>query len=134
MNHAARLLSFSCQRNTVVVTLAADVDEDAQELVEKETETVMLAVCEPASVVFVVDFEGQSRCRDRGLLMLLGALRKHVPPKSGKILICNPSPQDLATLQRMRLDRVWPVYPTREQALAALAALDPARPPALAPA
>jgi hypothetical protein len=127
MTQATRFLSFCCQRNTVLLTLVADLDEDAQEAVEKETETVMRAVCEPASVVFVVDFEGQNRCRNRGLLMLLGALRKHVPPASGRILICNPAPQDLATLQRMRLDRVWPVYSSRDEALAALSKATPAQ-------
>ncbi len=132
MNHAPRFLSFSCQRNTVLVTLAADVDEDSQELVEKETDTVMLAVCEPGAVVFVVDFEGQSRFRNRGLLTLLGALRRHVPAKSGKILLCNPAPQDLAMLQRMRLDRIWPVYNSREEALAALSQGSPACVPAMA--
>ena len=92
------------------MTLAADLDEDAQETVEEETETVLRAVCEPSAVIFLLDFEGQPRFRTRGLLMLLGVLWKHVRNVTGKLLICNPAPHDLSMLRRMRLDRVWPVY------------------------
>jgi anti-anti-sigma regulatory factor len=121
MMHHSRLLRFACQRNTVLLTLAREFDDDAQETVEAETETVLRAVREPAAAVFLLDFEGQHRCRSRGLLMLLGVLWKHVRQGSGKLLICNPAPHDLSTLKRMRLDRVWPVYATREEALCALA-------------
>ena len=115
------LLRFACQRNTVLLTVVAELDDDSHEAVEAETETVLRAVSEPSAVVFLLDFEGQPRCRSRGLVMLLGVLWKHVRKGTGKLLICNPAPRDLETLRRMRLDRVWPVYASRDEALAALA-------------
>jgi hypothetical protein len=121
MKQNPRFLRFCCQRNTVLLTLAAEFDDDALDVVEQETETVLRAVCEPSAVSFLLDFEGQPRCRSRGLLMLLGVLWKHVRRGTGKLLICNPAPHDLSTLRRMRLDRVWPIFATREEALAALA-------------
>jgi anti-anti-sigma regulatory factor len=121
MKHNTHLLRFRCQRNTVLLTLAADFDDDARGEVEEETETVLRAVCEPTAAVFLLDFEGQSRCCTRGLQMLLGVLWKHVRNGTGKLLICNPAPHDLATLKRMRLDRIWPVFASREAALASLA-------------
>jgi anti-anti-sigma regulatory factor len=120
MNHNTRLLRFCCQRNTVLLTLAAEFDDAARPAVEEETATVMRAVCEPAAVVFVLDFEGQARCPSRGLQMLLGVLWKHVRNGTGKLLLCNPAPHHLATLKRMRLDLVWPIYASREEALASL--------------
>lgn len=122
MKHNTRLLRFHCQRNTVLLTLAAEFGEEARGAVEEATETVLRAVCEPSAAVFLLDFEGQSRCCTRGLQMLLGVLWKHVRNGTGKLLICNPAPHDLATLQRMRLDRIWPVFASREAALASLAA------------
>jgi anti-anti-sigma regulatory factor len=119
-----RLLRFSCQRNTVLLTLAAEFDDDAQPAVEQETETVLRAVHDPSSVIFLLDFEGRQRCPTRGLQMLLGVLWKHVRSGSGKLLIVNPAPHDLSTLQRMRLDRIWPVYSTREEALSAISGVE----------
>ena len=124
MQHNSRLLRFCCQQNTVLLTLAAEFDDDAQATVEEETETVLRAVREPSAVIFLLDLEGQQRCRTRGLQMLLGVLWKHVRNGTGKLLICSPAPHDLSTLRRMRLDRLWPVYATREEALSALAKAD----------
>lgn len=117
---AARHLRFTCQRNTVLLTLNRELDEDAREAVCQETETVMQAVFEPSSVVFVVDFEGQPRCRTAGLLMLLGVLASHVGRGRGRIVICNPSDTLAQTLKRMRLDKFWPIFHTRADALASL--------------
>jgi len=122
MNHSKRLLCFTCQRNTVLLTLATELDESARDIVDEETESMLRLVSEPAAAAFVVDFEGRPRFRAGGLLMLLGVLSKYAKAASGKLLICNPSAQDMATLKRLRLDRVWPVYNTREEALATLEA------------
>ncbi len=128
MKQKPRLLDFHCQRNTVLLTLLADFDDDARADVEEETDKVLLAVCEPAEAVFLLDFEGQRRCRSAGLMMLLGVLWKQVKQSKGRLLLCNPAPSDLETLKRMRLDRIWPVFASRE---AALESLVPAPTPAV---
>ena len=123
--HNAHLLRFSCRRNTVLVTLSGDLDEECREAVDEEVQTILRAVCDPAAAVFVLDLEGKGWLRSPALLMLLGVLWKHVRYGSRKLMICAPTPYELESIKRLRFDRIWSIYPSRNEALTALAE-DPA--------
>lgn len=118
----AHLLRFSCRRNTVLVTLAGDLEEESREEVDEEVQTILRAVFDPAAAVFVLDLEGKGWLRNPALLMLLGVLWKHVRYGSRKLLISNPTPYELESIKRLRFDRIWSIYHSRDEALAALAA------------
>lgn len=102
------------------MTLAGDLDEESREEIDQEAQTILRAVCEPSAAVFLLDLEGTGRLRSAELMMLLGVLWKHVRYGSRKLLICNPTPYELESIKRLRFDRIWSIYGSRDEALAAL--------------
>ncbi len=51
------------------------------------------------------------------VLGLLLALGKGARDRDGRLALCNASPDTIALLRVTSLDRVWPVLPTKEEAL-----------------
>ena len=59
-----------------------------------------------------------ARCLSSLMIGILIALQKKVQQRGGELTLCSPSPEVAAQFERMRLDQLFHICPTEEEALA----------------
>jgi anti-anti-sigma factor len=119
MNAAASVFGIEEADDTLILTPPRDLDKLGHRQVEAGVDGV-LELLETASVKNVIlDLHrtGYFRSATLGLLVKLG---KRVGSRQGRLAFCNASVPATEMLRTTRLDRVWPVYSSQEEALRAI--------------
>jgi len=95
-----------------VVTVSGRVDaETAPELKTRLKDLAQYRILQAFIDIAEVDFIDSSGLS--AMVSGLKALRKH----GGALILCGPQPQALKALRLTLLDRVFPIYPTLEEAV-----------------
>ena len=118
MYAAASLFDVETEAGTMVVTPQASwfgvhgaAESEAAALLQRlEAET-------PSRILLDL---GQTRDCDSSALGFCTQLWKQVRGRGGRIALCNLSDSERQMLQVTKLDRLWPIYASRREALAAL--------------
>lgn len=115
---------FAIERapNTLIVIPQGDVSSLEEDDIHAELQNVLELLTNAGPIHVVVDlhlapFFGST---------MLGALIKlwhKVSSLQGRVALCNTSDFQLDVLHATKLDSVWPIYPTRPEALEALVSM-----------
>ncbi len=109
---------------TVVVTPTKNLGElDFQEI-EADMAAVVGQVARAPAARVVVDFHRTDYFGTTALGWFL-RLWKSVRARNGGMAFCNVSPHEREILEVTKLDHLWPIYASREEALRAMSALNP---------
>jgi anti-anti-sigma factor len=116
---APALFEREWEGETVILTPQADLSElDYRRLQAQAKDLLSLVDGAPARNV-VLDF-GRTDYFGSTALGLLLVLLKNVRKRGGKMLLCNVSGRERELLRLTMLNRLWRIYPSREEALAVL--------------
>jgi anti-anti-sigma factor len=116
-----RLIEVERQGETLVLAPREDLGELAYREIAAEEKGLMQLADDPAVKSVVVDCV---RTDSFGLtaLGLFSRLWQRVRAGGGRMAFCNVSAREAEIMEAMRLIRFWPIHPSREDALAAVAA------------
>jgi stage II sporulation protein AA (anti-sigma F factor antagonist) len=121
MNTATRMIEVELQGDTLVLTPQGDLRELDYQEIEAEGEELLRLAEDPAVKNVVVDF-ARTDYFGSTALGLFARLWKRVRARGGRMALCNVSAHESQIMAVTRLASFWPVLPSREEALAALAA------------
>jgi anti-anti-sigma factor len=107
--------------DTLIVVPAPGLDELAQQRLEAGTGEVLEALRGSPARNILLDFGRTDAFGSAalGLLLRLGGAARR---RAGHLAFCNVSAAEQEILRVTSLDRLWPVYPSRAEALAAVKA------------
>jgi anti-anti-sigma factor len=122
MSTATRLMiEVERQGDTLVVTPQENLRELDYREIEAEREGLLRLADDPSVRNLVVDF-GRTDWFGSTALGLFAQLRQRVRAHGGRMAFCNVSAHEAEIMEVAGLARFWPIYPSREQALAAVKA------------
>jgi len=84
-----------------------------------ETEDVLTVLSQTSSTNLLIDL-AQGTYLGTAMLGAIVKLWKHVALRGGKLALCNVSENVTQVLRLTKLQTVWPIYASRQEALAAL--------------
>jgi anti-anti-sigma factor len=116
---AAELFEVEQTGDTIIVTALADLSELGYRQIEAEGKAVLDMLAQAPGRNVVVDF-GRTDYWGSTALGLLVGIWKRVRSRGGRMALCRLSPHEKEILQISHLDHVWPMFPSRGQALKAL--------------
>lgn len=117
MNPSHPLFEIETEGDTVVVTPTTNLGEfDYQELVEEADELLKLLEGTADKRNVVVDFHRTDYFGSTALGFLL-KLRKITSGRQGEMALCGVSEHEREILASTKLDSLWPIVESREQAL-----------------
>jgi anti-anti-sigma factor len=115
-----RLIEVERLENTLIMTLQHDLRElDFQEIEEEQREILKMLAADPSLTRVLVDC-GATDYFGSTALGLFVRLRRLMRWRGGRVALCHPSAHEQDILGVAGLAEAWPVYPTRDAALAAL--------------
>ena len=105
--------------NTLVVNPLIHLGSIHEPEIVHETEDILNLINTSASINLVIDL---ARGDYLGTAMLGAVVKlwKRVSQRGGRLALCNVSENILQVLRITKLHTIWPIYGTREQALAAV--------------
>jgi len=106
--------------STLIVMPLSSVGSLAGENVNHELNDLVTRLDDSGLKHVVFDFAKVSYFGS-SMLGAMHAMWKHVSAADGKMVVCNVSDVEREVLQVSRFDTLWPVYDSREEALAAVA-------------
>ena len=119
MNTVTSTFQWEREGETLILTPQADLHElDYQEIEAEEQEILAFLDSTPVRNV-VVDFRKTDFFGSSALGFFLKLWRK-VRESGGHMAFCNVSDHEQELFRLTRLDRLWPVWPTCEEAMAAV--------------
>ncbi len=121
MSTATRIIEVERQGDTLVLTPQQDLRELEYQEITAEGEELLRLADDPAIRNVVVDL-GRTDYFGSTALGLLAQLRQRLRARGGHMALCNVSTHESEILAVTRLAGFWSVHPTREEALAAVAA------------
>ncbi len=115
------MIEVERQGDTLVLTPREDLRELDDREIEAEGEDLLRLADAPAVKNVVVDL---SRTDSFGstALGLLARLWKRVQARGGRLALCNVSAHEAEIMEVAGLTCFWPIHPSRQEALAAVAA------------
>jgi anti-anti-sigma factor len=117
----AAIIEVERRGNTLVLTPQRDLRElDYRDIEAEEADLLRLAE-DPSVTAVVVDW-GRTDYFGSTAVGLFAQLRGRLRRRGGRIAFCNVSAHEAELLTVTGLARLWPVYPTREDALRAVSA------------
>jgi anti-anti-sigma factor len=105
--------------STLIIMPLGSVGSLAGESVNFELEALVKRLGESGLKHVIFDFQKVSYFGS-SMLGAMHAVWKHVSAAEGKMALCNVSDVEREVLEVSKFDTLWPVYATREQALAAI--------------
>ncbi len=114
------VFEVECEGETTIVTLLGAVpvlDWQQGQVWAGDAAVDVLNDTQARNVV--VDLRRAERFGCTALSLFLG-LWKAVRDRDGRMVLCNVSPDAAAVLRATGLDQVWPIVPTKQNALAAM--------------
>lgn len=116
-----KAFDVSVQRHAVVISPQGDALSYRDIDLQREGEEVRIFLKEKNVLRLVVDLE---RSNYFGSLMIgmLNSFGLQVKEQGGKMVLCNASEDMLAILKVMKIDTLWPHYPSQSKAIKALRA------------
>lgn len=105
--------------NTLIVIPLGSVGSLAGESVNCELDQLLDRLEQSGLKHVVFDFEKVSYFGST-MLGAMHAVWKHVSAAEGKMAVCNVSDVEREVLQVSRFDTLWPIYASRDEALAAV--------------
>jgi stage II sporulation protein AA (anti-sigma F factor antagonist) len=121
MATATRLIEVERRGATLVLTPQQDLRELDYREIEAEGEELLRLADAPAVKNVVVDFSRTDYFGSTAL-GLLARLWKRVRARGGRLALCNVSAHESEIMEVAGLTSFWPIYPSQEDALAAVAA------------
>jgi anti-anti-sigma factor len=91
----------------------ADVD------ISQATKTVGNKITANSLTGIVIDFTGVAYFGS-GILEAIRVIWNHLPEQTGRMVLCNLEPVALEIIQIANFNTLWPIFETREAALASL--------------
>jgi anti-anti-sigma factor len=115
-----RLIEVERQGDTLILTPCRDLRELDFQKIEAERDEVLACVeHDPSIRNVVVDF-GKIDYVGSTALGMMARLWQQARARSGRMILCNVSAHEREVLDVTHLGGLWPVYGTRQEALAAL--------------
>ncbi len=102
--------------DTLVVTPLADLGELEYQQIESEARHIHDLLNDPSLRNIVMDFQ-QTAYYGSSALAFFVRLWKKVSTRNGRMAFCNLSPHEKAILKLTRLDSLWPICGSREEAM-----------------
>jgi len=118
---AAITSAFECQRDgaTLIVIPTMDLRELNFQQIEVGAEDLLCQLREGVVKNVVLDFHRTDYCGSTALGFFV-KLWKRVTDCNGRMAFCNLSENEREVLQVTKLDGLWPICSSRDQALAAV--------------
>jgi len=116
----AKYLTIEQTGKTIVVTPSTNLSELAFERIETEAAEVFDLLDKQPRRNVVIDFQ-QTDYYGSTALSFFVKLWKRVRQAGGEMVFCNVSDHEREILEVTKLDALWGIYPTREEALAHVA-------------
>jgi anti-anti-sigma factor len=113
------LLKTETHGDTLVVVTSGDLGEFQFHEIEREAEPILRRMGSGEVQHVVIDMEASGYCGSATLAFFL-KLWMRVREQHGRLALCGVSPVVRDILAITRMDTIWPVYPTRAEALAAV--------------
>ena len=111
---------FECDGSTVVITPQHNLGELDYERFETRLANLSDLFEENVIKNVLIDLHCTSYFGSEALGMFI-ALARSAEARQGRLAFCGMSPHEISVLRTARLDRRWPIYSTREEAMQALA-------------
>jgi anti-anti-sigma factor len=121
MGTATGLFGIECQGDTVIVTPAHDLREVDYADIEAAAKEVLDLLSSSPATNLIMDFHRTDYYGSTALAFFV-KLWKRVCGRNGKMAFCNLSDHEKEILRTTRLDSLWSICPTRQEALAAVRA------------
>ncbi|SFI27331.1 STAS domain-containing protein [Planctomicrobium piriforme] len=112
--------------STVIVTPHGEGSAFRYQDLHLEANTIRGQLTKPGVRFLVIDLKEMEYFGSEFIGALVSMLRE-MRSRGGKACFCAATPQMLQVLQNMSLFKLWPHYPTREDALNGLTAAAPAK-------
>ena len=119
MKASANLFEHECLDDTIVVTATRDLSEFEYETLESEAANVLALLGKGEYKNVVVDLSRSDYCGSTALGLFL-KLWKYARQNQGAVAFCGLSDNEREVFNTMKLDSLWPICETREEALAAV--------------
>lgn len=116
-----RLFELQSEGQILVMVLLEDVSSLNEERLHSELGRV-LAQFEASQLKHVVLDLERAGCFSSLMLWAMNSLWQRARARGGAMAICNVSPLGREVLEVSHLNRLWPICPSRQEALAAVAA------------
>lgn len=117
MNANADLFALESENETVIVTPQASMFEINGAAFAAESHDVLEYLDHLPARKVVIDF-GQTADCDSSALGFCARLWKQIRRRQGALAMCNVSDNERAMMRVTKLDRLWPICASREEALA----------------
>ena len=117
MDSAANVFEIERQGDTVIVTPVMNLGEFAFHEVESEAATVLSLLDKGDVKNVVLDFHRTDHYGSTALGFFIKLL-KRVRSLNGRMALCNVSAHEMDILRLLKLDKVWPICTSRDEALA----------------
>jgi anti-anti-sigma factor len=121
MSTTTRLIEVERRGDTLVLTPRKNLRELEYREIEAEGEELLEMANDTAVRNLVADF-ALTDYFGSSALGLFARLWKRVRARGGRMAFCNVSAHEAEIMEVTGLTRFWPVHPSREEALAAVAA------------
>ncbi len=121
MTTATRLIEVERQGDTLVLTPQEDLRELDYREIEAEGEELLRLAEDAAVKNVIVDFSRTDYFGSTAL-GLLARLWKRVRARGGRLALCHVSAHESEIMEVAGLTCFWPIHPSRQEALAAVAA------------
>ncbi len=119
------LLKMEPHGDTLVLITSGDLGEFQFHEIEREAEPILRRMGTGDVRHVVIDMAMTEYCGSATLAFFL-KLWMRVRERHGRLALCNVSPVVRDVLAATRMDTIWPVFPTRDEALAAVHQAGPA--------
>ncbi len=116
MSAAACGLELNREGEILIVAPTADLRELEYERVEAGTAAALQCFSDPSIQHVVLDFSRTDYFGSTALKLLLRLLEK-VKEREGRMALCSVSEHEVEILAAAQLADVWPVYPSRSEAI-----------------
>jgi len=114
------MVHICCQQDVTVVELRSRYDSLDLKVLDEFGETLIAAVERATPPLLLLDLSGTDYIGSSFIEQLLRAW-KEIEARQGRMVLCGANPFCLEVLQTTRLDTLWPVFGTRDEAIEDLA-------------
>jgi anti-anti-sigma factor len=108
--------------DTLIVTPLQDMRELEYSQIESGAREVFDRLGDPAVKNVVVDFRETDSYGSTALGFFVKLWKRVCTQKDGQLAFCNVSPHEMEILNVTKLNKLWPICPSRDAALAAVRA------------